>query len=75
MSQCNKGARAAKPFRVCASPVVHALNAPEPNDKSLGNKLKHGINFDEARELWRDPDRAPALAGQEPRFVAIEDRR
>ena len=42
-------------------------------EKSLANKLKHGIGFDEARELWRDPDRAfaPALAGQEPRFVAI----
>jgi len=42
-------------------------------EKSLTNKLKHGIDFDEAQELWRDPDRAfaPALVGPEPRFVAI----
>ena len=34
-------------------------------EKSLANKLKHGIDFDEAQELWRDPERAfaPALAG------------
>ena len=42
-------------------------------EKSSANKLKHGIDFDEARELWHDPDRAlaPALAGEESRFVAI----
>ena len=42
-------------------------------EKSLADKLKHWIDFDEAQELWRDPERAfaPALAGAEPRFVAI----
>ncbi len=42
-------------------------------EKSLANKLKHGIDFDEARELRRDPDRAfaPALSAPEARFVAI----
>jgi uncharacterized protein len=41
--------------------------------KSAANKAKHGIDFVEAQELWRDPERAfaPALAGVEPRFVAI----
>ncbi len=26
----------------------------EPN-KSASNKIKHGIDFDEAKELWNDP--------------------
>lgn len=41
--------------------------------KSTANKAKHGIDFIEARELWRDPQRvfAPALVASEPRFVAI----
>jgi uncharacterized protein len=41
--------------------------------KSAANMAKHGIDFDQARELWRDPERvfAPALVGSEPRFVAI----
>lgn len=41
--------------------------------KSAANKAKHGIDFDEARELWSDQERvfAPALVGSEPRFVAI----
>lgn len=25
-------------------------------DKSASNKHKHGIDFDEARSLWQDPD-------------------
>ena len=41
--------------------------------KSLSNKAKHGVDFDEAQELWRDPDRifAPTSAGPEPRFLVI----
>jgi len=41
--------------------------------KSAANKAKHGIDFDEAQELSKDPDRAlaPALTGSEPRIVAI----
>ena len=41
--------------------------------KSAANKAKHGIDFDEAQELWNDPDRllAPALVSSEPRFLAI----
>jgi uncharacterized protein len=41
--------------------------------KSAANKAKHGIDFDEAQELRKDPDRvfAPALAGREPRLIAI----
>jgi uncharacterized DUF497 family protein len=41
--------------------------------KSLANKAKHGIDFEHAQELWKDPVRtfAPALTGPEPRFVAI----
>jgi uncharacterized protein len=41
--------------------------------KSAANKSKHGIDFEDAQELWNDPNRtfAPALTGPEPRFVAI----
>ena len=41
--------------------------------KSAANKAKHGIDFEDAPELWKDPDRAfaPALVGPEPRLVAI----
>lgn len=41
--------------------------------KSLSNKAKHGIDFDEAQELWSDPNRifAPTFAGPEPRLLAI----
>jgi uncharacterized protein len=41
--------------------------------KSAANRAKHGIDFEQAQGLWNDPDHAlaPALAGSEPRFVAI----
>ena len=41
--------------------------------KSAANKAKHGIGFEEAQALWKDPDLAvaPALAGPEPRLLAI----
>jgi len=41
--------------------------------KSLSNKAKHGVDFDEAQDLWGDPDRifAPTFAGPEPRLLAI----
>lgn len=41
--------------------------------KSKANKAKHGIDFEEAQELWRDPGllEAPARTEDEPRFLAI----
>lgn len=41
--------------------------------KSLANKEKHGIDFDAARELWRDPMRVevPARTVDEPRWLVI----
>jgi hypothetical protein len=38
--------------------------------KSLSNKAKHGVDFDEAQQLWSDPNCvfAPTFAGPEPRF-------
>lgn len=41
--------------------------------KSLSNKAKHGVDFEEAQELWSDPDRilAPTFVTAEPRFLAI----
>ena len=41
--------------------------------KSRSNKLKHGIDFVEARALWKDPDRVeiPARTVDEARFLII----
>ncbi|GAB4140266.1 MAG: BrnT family toxin [Sphingomonadales bacterium] len=42
-------------------------------DKSIGNREKHGIDFDEAQALWDDPYliEAPAKLMDEPRFLAV----
>lgn len=44
----------------------------DPN-KSQSNKVKHGIDFDEAQALWQDSQRIEiqALTTTEPRFVVI----
>jgi uncharacterized protein len=41
--------------------------------KSDNNKIKHGIDFNEAQELWNDPDliEIPVKTGDEPRYLAI----
>lgn len=41
--------------------------------KSQGNLEKHGIDFLEAQELWKDPDllEIPAKNIDEPRFLMI----
>ena len=41
--------------------------------KSLSNKAKHGIDFEEAQRLWDDAwlIEAPARTDDEPRFMAI----
>ena len=42
-------------------------------EKSIKNKEKHGIDFDEAQELWNDADRLviPARTKDEPRFAIL----
>ncbi len=42
-------------------------------EKSKTNKNKHGIDFIDARALWRDPDllEVPARTSDEPRFMVI----
>jgi uncharacterized protein len=42
-------------------------------DKSHVNKLKHGIDFNEAQVLWNDPERLeiPARNTDEPRYLII----
>ena len=43
-------------------------------NKSDSNKIKHGIDFEEAQALWLDDNRieAPArVAGSEPRYLVI----
>ncbi len=44
----------------------------DPN-KSCKNKEKHGIDFDEAQQLWDDPDciEVPVKEQSELRFVVI----
>ena len=41
--------------------------------KSRKNKEKHGIDFEEAQELWNDPDRVviPAKTEDELRFAIV----
>ena len=42
-------------------------------EKSAANKAKHGIDFDEAQEIWTDTDRLqiPARSLDEARFQVI----
>ena len=42
-------------------------------ETSEANRIKHGIDFDQAQALWSDPFLidAPALTEDEPRFVAV----
>lgn len=42
-------------------------------ETSEANRIKHGIDFDQAQALWSDPFliEAPALTEDEPRFVAV----
>jgi len=42
-------------------------------EKSAANKVKHGVDFTEAQEMWTDPDRleTPARSLDEPRFQVI----
>lgn len=42
-------------------------------EKSAENKRKHGIDFEEAQELWSDPGllEIPARVSDEPRWVVV----
>jgi uncharacterized DUF497 family protein len=42
-------------------------------EKSAENKRKHGVDFEEAQELWSDPEllEIPARVTEEPRWVVI----
>jgi uncharacterized DUF497 family protein len=41
--------------------------------KSAANALKHGLDFEAAQAIWRDPGalEAPTGIGREPRFLVI----
>jgi uncharacterized DUF497 family protein len=41
--------------------------------KSVSNKMKHGIDFEQAQKLWDDPDliEIPVRTSDEPRFLVI----
>jgi len=42
-------------------------------EKSAENKIKHGVDFEEAQALWSDPAllEIPARVSDEPRWVVI----
>ncbi|MBP3193491.1 BrnT family toxin [Natronogracilivirga saccharolytica] len=42
-------------------------------NKSRANREKHGIDFYQALDLWKDPDvlEIPAITSDEPRFLII----
>jgi hypothetical protein len=42
-------------------------------EKSRANKLKHGVDFQQAQALWDDPDliEIPARTADEPRFLVV----
>lgn len=42
-------------------------------EKSAANRAKHGIDFNHAQALWRDPDllEIPARTVDEPRYLVI----
>jgi uncharacterized protein len=42
-------------------------------EKSRRNVVKHGMDFEQAKRLWLDPDRleAPARTEDEPRSVVV----
>jgi uncharacterized DUF497 family protein len=41
--------------------------------KSMSNLVKHGISFNDAKQLWRDPNLLLIRASQvtEPRWIAV----
>jgi uncharacterized DUF497 family protein len=41
--------------------------------KSASNKMKHGIDFEQAQNLWDDPDliEIPVKTSDEPRFLVV----
>ncbi len=43
------------------------------DNKSVSNKMKHGIDFEEAQKLWDDPDliEIPIKTSDELRFLVI----
>lgn len=52
------------------------MNIPDiefHSSKSTSNRLKHGIDFEEAQALWNDPLllEIPAKLEDEPRFLLI----
>ena len=49
------------------------MNFEYDPDKSAANLDKHGIAFDAAQALWRDPRRIeiPARTADEPRFLIV----
>ncbi|WP_200763255.1 BrnT family toxin [Nitrosophilus alvini] len=49
------------------------MNFEYDQNKSRSNKIKHNIDFEEAKKLWNDPDlvEIPAKTTDEQHFVVI----
>ncbi len=43
------------------------------DNKSVSNKMKHGIDFNQAQKLWDDPDliEIPVRTSDEARFLVV----
>ena len=43
------------------------------DNKSNSNKMKHGIDFEQAQKLWDDPNliEIPVKTSDEPRFLVV----
>jgi len=53
--------------------MIYTMKFEYDPSKSDSNKIKHGIDFEEAQVIWEDPDRllVPARTQGELRFVLI----
>ena len=58
---------------VCVRYIIYTMQFECDPNKSQANKLKHGIDFVEAEQLWEDPDRLliPARTQGEARVMLI----
>lgn len=53
--------------------IIHVMPFEYDQRKSDSNREKHGIDFDEAQELWNDEAylEIPAKTLDEPRFLVV----
>ena len=67
------GAKYAFLTRIILFPYINHMNFEYDPVKSATNKIKHGIDFEEAQTLWKDPYAltAPLGVSDEPRMLVV----